>query len=97
MRRADSTRTTPAAGRELSPFGDILLHARRIARLPGAARHPGLDIDMLQPILHGRDPTKIIHDMLLGDLAHRDALAIGIHDRHAEQRFTEKDAFAVMA
>jgi hypothetical protein len=52
---------------------------------------------MDQPVFDRRDPTEIIFDVLLANLSHGDDSLCGVLDCRSEQRFTEKDALAVMA
>jgi hypothetical protein len=52
--------------------------------------HPGLKLQVLQPVFYRRDPAEVILDMLLADGPNRNDLADTVRQRRA-------NAFAVMA
>ena len=59
--------------------------------------HPGLNLDVLKPILDRWDPAKVVFDVLLANGSNRNCLANAIRQRRSEDCLAQENAFAVMS
>lgn len=60
------------------------------------AAHPDLALETGRPIGRRGNPSEVFHDVVLGDLAHRDLLPVGVGDGAAEDLLTNPGAFRVV-
>jgi hypothetical protein len=60
------------------------------------APHPGLWLDVLKPVLHRRNPAKIVHHVLLANGPDGDRLTVAVRNNRAKNRRAQEDALAVM-
>jgi hypothetical protein len=58
--------------------------------------HPGLNLYMPEPVLHGRDHATVLKYMLLADPPDGDNPSGGKRQRLSENRFQHEDAFRVV-
>jgi len=58
--------------------------------------HPRLKFQIHQPVFHGRNPTKIVFDVLLTNQPDGNLLAGAVPQRNPQNSLAEKNAFGVM-
>jgi hypothetical protein len=68
-----------------------------VLRAEQGTPHPGLHLDVLEPILYRWYPAQVVFDVLFADGAYRHLLPVTVGDCRAENSCTQEDAFAVMA
>ena len=63
----------------------------------GRPRHPGLRLQVHEPVLHRGEPAQIVFDVLLPHQSHRDLSSVRVADRDPEKSLAEEDPFGMVA